>query len=655
MWAGHRSPCGRGVVCLIGLVLASQSEAADWPQLRGVGGTSIAADESLAESWPEAGPPVLWVRELGQGYSSFAVVGERAYTQAQSFVGQSVICLDVRTGQTVWDYQYDLPYDAAAIYPGPRSTPAVADGGVFFASPDGLVGKLTADTGKLLWSVNLKERFGLRGVDFGYAASPVVAEGKLLLPAGGSNASLVALDVRDGSTVWATGNDSASYCSALPFRCDGRKYVVIFLENMLLCVDLENGIQQWKKSFSAGYDEHSAAPLYEEPWLMVGLPFRGGALTYRLEPVPRNGAVGLKAERAWDSSKMSIDIMSGVAIDGHIYAFDLRDAQSKAQRPSKGEFRCLDLKTGEVRWSSTQPGQSAVIAADGKLVLFNDRGEVLLVRQTPEKYEELGRTAVIGDEVCWTSAALARGRLFVRSQKRAVCLYLGRPEQLTPAEQSQAIPAAEFAAGKRIDLTRLLGGEREHPFVRPDLTEFSHWFAESLLGAFVPALVLAGVVWLVSRRSVWRQTASRAVFWGSALVLGMVATTVGNSLLEEFVFTWPVSIFVGFHLLLWNIVWTEQHPEKSWRWGTHLSGLAFLTLCGSYFALCQRLSLAHEPAFLFGLFPAFPVAVWTIRYCVRSRSLWADALAGTLSFSVYFWSSAGLLLVKTWYESFQLR
>ena len=184
---------------------------AGWTFLRGPDYDGHSPEIHLADSWPEDGPPVLWTRELGQGYSAFAASGRRVYTQAQTLGGQFVYCLDAETGETLWEYRYAWPYEPLGVYPGPRSSPTLAGGHVYFTGPDGLTGCLTAGKGQLVWQRNVVEEYhGRGGTGFGYSCTPVVIDGLVILPVGGKSASMVALDATDGSEVWAAGNDPPS-------------------------------------------------------------------------------------------------------------------------------------------------------------------------------------------------------------------------------------------------------------------------------------------------------------------------------------------------------------------------------------------------------------------------------------------------------------
>lgn len=667
----------------------AQDRVSDWPQWRGSRADGISADKGLVDEWPPTGPPVLWSREIGQGYSSFIAVGNRVYTQAQTLYEQAVICLDAETGQTVWSSRYAWPYDGGGLYPGPRSTPAFDRGRIYFAAPDGAIGCLDAETGTAVWTVNPTKQFRGRGTDFGYSCSPLVVEGMLIVPVGGEGASVVALDGRDGSVVWRAGDSPASYASPLVIERHGHKLVIALLENSLAAFALQTGKLLWEIDLSEGYDEHSAAPLYREPFLMIAGPFRSGAKCYRLDEDPEQ-----PPSRAWELLKFSNDIASSVLHEDRVYGFDLRDQQSRINRPSRGEYRCLDFLTGKILWSSEQPGHANTIVADGKLVLFNDRGEVLLARAGTDDYQELARAQVFQDEICWSPPALSRGRLYLRTQSRAVCLLLGRTPSQTPLQTLAEIPRYQRA----FDPTPLLGGEREFPATTPEWDEFGSWYAWSILIIGISAGV-SGLLSRCGRRGrngelaqVGREPATNAVlnrtgpmvpdvseatvnangsgavsesprpdsrgkpstpsvgaggvFWSVLIAGGAVGSPILNSRLEGYVFLWPLVLWAALQITVLTIVWADGQPDRrAARWRSRLVGLGFLAACALYFHLCRRLGLSIEWGFLVGLLPGFPITVlgafamqrpWPIRRVMTPLLL-------ALSFSGYFWSAAAFM------------
>ncbi|WP_345681857.1 PQQ-binding-like beta-propeller repeat protein [Novipirellula caenicola] len=382
-----------------------------WPHLRGPHYDGRSAETGLADQWPTEGPPVLWTKELGQGYSGFVIVNDRAYTQYQTLTNQYVLCIDADSGRTIWRYRYDWAYQPTGLYPGPRSTPTIANGHVFFTTPSGAIYCLDID-GNLVWSRDLTAELGGKGTEFGYACSPTVTEGKVILPIGAIDGSMVALDQTDGSIVWKSGDEPASYTGALPITVDGHSQVIGYLENDLVGYDLETGARLWSHHLSNGYDEHSAWPIFNEPYLWTSAPFQAGSQLWKLSGRSSEDAGDASCTSVWQSPLMSNDVSSSVLVDGYVYGFDVAEAQSKAHRPTRGCFRCLDFLTGKQQWANgiaktrrktdfesnrdaAVVGHASVIEADGKLFLLNDLGDLILAEANPNQYIERGRVRVL--------------------------------------------------------------------------------------------------------------------------------------------------------------------------------------------------------------------------------------------------------------------
>jgi hypothetical protein len=640
--------------------------AGDWPQWRGPSADGVAEGEQLVDAIPPEGLPILWVRDLGPGYSSFSIVGDRAYTMTQSLYEQSVVCLDLASGQTIWSHPCGWPYDGGGLYPGPRSTPNVARGWVYFATPQGTVGCVEAKSGARVWAVDVNERFGGRGTEFGYSASPLVIDDLVILPVGGASASVVALSAADGSLVWKAGTKPASYATPLAIEWQGEPLVIALLQNSLACIHRRTGELWWELPMSHGYDEHSASPIYREPDLFVSGPFQSGGELFRLETLPRaadNADAALcRAVPQWFCRQMSNDVASSVLVGDTLYGFDLREAQSRLHRPSRGEFRAIDWKLGQVLWSSPEPGHAQVIAADGKLILWSDRGELLLVRQSSAAFEPLGKMPLFPDEICWTPPALAGGYLLVRTQSRAACVYLGR-QPLESEVAAQAVPADSLVRVRRFNPGWLLGGERDYPATLPARDEFERWYFASL-GALGIAMLAAGSVGSVRPR--W----SRPILWGMVIAAGLLGGPLWHALGGGHLFLWPLVLWCAFQGTVhqsWRIgakplAAESPGPEDTslqnqgrYRWRrvlagprmrSYLMGGVFLATCAVYFHFCRWLGLAIEWGFLVGFAAALPAALVAAGLAMRPgvRSFLAQGLALAASFSLYYWGSVAFLV-----------
>lgn len=627
-----------------------------WPHVRGPLYSGVSEETGLADHWPAGGPALVWKREIGRGYSAMTAAGNRLFTQRQTATEQSVLCLDAQTGVTVWEYRYGWAYEPGGMYPGPRATPTWHAGRVYFAAPDGLIGCLRAEDGTRVWEMNVNKQFGGRGTDFGYACSPLVEAGKVILPVGGERASVVALSAIDGSTVWTSGSEPASYCSAIPITFNGGRLVVAFLQNALALVDLESGKWLWQREYSKGYDEHAAIPVYREPHLMVMSPFQAGADLFRLEaPATTSGGgqpAPVRARLVWHGSVLSNDTASSVLVGGHVYGFDLLEPQTNGRRPSRGQFKCLEFPGGKVRWTTDRVGHATVLAADGKLYLFNDRGTLIVALATSDRYEELGRTAVFRGEMCWTSPALHRGRIYVRSPTQAACLDVATASPPEPSVPSGAALAVEPAMGEPFDVIGLIGKEREFPFDPPDLREFTRWYAWSLCGALLAAWATAGLAAVAARQI--RAASDRSVrrfavafFWSAAIVLGFAATPLANKLCDGFTFTWPASLFVVHQIVLTAVAWSSTGTERSpRRWLAPLAALVLAAVFAVYYDLCRRLNLALAWVFLAGFPASWPLAVPLAYRLGRFRGLFLPAIGTIGAFSLYFWASAALLWLR---------
>ncbi len=627
-----------------------------WPSVRGIHHDAHSPEINLAENWPKQGPPVLWVKDLGQGYSAFVAQGKRVYTQAQTLQGQYVYCLDSRNGKTLWRYRYDWPYELAGVYPGPRATPTLAKGRLLFAGPNGLIGCLDAASGKHLWSRNVIKDFqGDGGTGFGYSCSPTVVDELVLLPVGGSGASLVALNLSNGKTVWASGDQPASYNPAMPITRNHRQLVVGYLENSLVIHDLKTGKILLEHEMTQGYDEHSAWPIYREPYLWIAAPFQSGSQLFEV-PADLNKNRSLK--NIWRSRTLSNDVLSSVLVDETLYGFDIFDPQSKTQRPSRGKFRAIDFLTGEELWeqgsgrpsrsnndTSNELGQAGIIVADGKLILLNERGDLILLNVNRLQCEILSRCSVLNGELTWTPPILHRGCVYIRNQSRAACIYVGKPELLS--DNQVTLSVSDIPQTRYFDWAgHILSVEPEYAFDIPSQEWFWNWFywstgllLGSLIVAAIPALLAASgrrlLTWIVSYRLL-------------AFMAGALGTTWISYWSDDFVFTWPLSLFITLEPVLETVQFRKEKNTTGKSFGRdRLALFLFLITSSLYFLLCRRLSLVFEWAFLAGPIGAIPIGLWESRIEKNSTSkVLLCVLLKLMTYACFFWSGVFVLWLR---------
>ncbi len=627
--------CLRSMTLVIGLVVATSPLAsADWPHIRGPRYDGVSAEIGLADAWPADGPRRIWARNLGQGRSGVIVGDGKLFTQRQSTAGQFLVCLDPLTGDVLWETRYARPWQLHGAYPGPYATPTFHGGKVYFASPTGLVGCADAATGTIDWSVDVQARFAGRGYGFGFAATPLVEDGRVILPVGGPNASLVAVDAASGETLWTAGSDPASYCPALPIEFGGRRFVVGYMENALVIVEPVRGTIVHRQKLSTGYDEHSAWPIYREPHLLLTAPFRAPAVCSRIED-GLDGGLALKP--TWTSKHLSNDVASSVLYGDSVYGFDLKQLQSSVHRPSRGTFRCLDWATGDVRWSTDRVGHATVLAADGKLFLLTDAGELILARADPTKYEELARVSLFDGETCWTPPTLWRGRLFVRGPTELVCLDV--VGVIDPIPEISNRPPPPKAAIWRIDPSRLLTREREFPNDAPAMHEAREWFGVSLLMLGVAA-TFALALHLIIVRALGRQSPLTSSFLAMTFVLGAIGPNLFSSFADRCLFTWPVSLFAALHAT--TLVCASDRAASPWP--ARFAIAAFVSVCAVYFVACRMVGMSIGWYYLFGLPFGAIFSALAARQNDRPR---LAACWTMLAFAAFFWAGQALFVWKS--------
>ena len=380
---------------------------ADWPQYMGPNRDGISAENGLLETWPEGGPPELWRRPFGPAFSGMAVVGERLYSADSNGERDEVFCLDAKSGEEIWRTPIG-PVWINSFGNGPRATPTVAGDAVYTLSGQGHLAALTAEDGKVIWTTDLKDRYGIEQLHFGFSGAPIVLGDLVFAEVGGEGSSLVAFDRATGEEHWRAADGIAAYSSPVRVDFAGVEQLVFVNQDDIISVTLAGEVA-WTHPFAPGSTVKPALPIFVEPDLLfVSASYDIGALTLRLKTA--NGTLGV--EEAWQSKVMRNHFNSSVPLDGYLYGFD------------NATFKCVEAATGEQRWAKRgRMGKGSLIYADGHLLVLTETGRLLLVPATPDSYLEKAAVQVLQGR-CWTAPALSGGRLFLRNRDEMVALDL---------------------------------------------------------------------------------------------------------------------------------------------------------------------------------------------------------------------------------------
>jgi outer membrane protein assembly factor BamB len=394
-------------------LLLPAARAADWPQFLGPTRNAVSAETGLARSWPEQGPPVVWEHEVGEGYSA-PVVADGTLVIFHRVGDEEVVeGLDAANGKPRWKFAYPTKYsDALGKGDGPRSTPVIAGGKVYTLGAEGMLHCLDLKDGTKRWEKSLAKDYEMRPSYFGVATSPLVEGDRLLVNVGAKGAGIVAFDKDGGKEVWKATDDEASYSSPAAATIDGVRHVFFFTRTGLVDLDPKDGKVRTSKRWRARINEsvNAAAPLVIGDQLFLTASYGTGAVLLR---------VGKDSvEELWKGDEsLSSHYNTPVHKDGYLYGIDGRQERG-------GRLRCVELKTGQVKWEKGRFGCASMILADGLLVALTEDGELVLIDPSPEGYREKARAAVLRAPPCRAEIALADGRLFGRDGKRLVCWNL---------------------------------------------------------------------------------------------------------------------------------------------------------------------------------------------------------------------------------------
>lgn len=405
-------------IALIFFLGPTPARGDDWPCWRGPQRDGISQETGLLNEWPKDGPRRLWQADLAGGFSSVAVAGGKVIAHTKGDKQEVVLCFDAATGKQLWRYAYDCDY---SVYPemkggvppklwlsGPRATPALDGDRAYTLGTTGILLCLDLRDGRKIWGQDLLKLSGRdKCVRQGYCASPLIIGDRLYVhPAGANGKSIAALDKKDGRVIWQALDDPPGHGTPVWAEINGTPQLVFFTTLGAVGVDPKDGRALWRYPWSTQYDLNLATPIVADDMVFISSNYGSGAALFR---VTGKG----EPQTIWRSKAMQSHFATAVLYQGYLYGF------------SEARLRCVEFRTGNIKWDKPGLGKGSLLLADGKLIVLGEHGELVLAKATPEKYVELSRAQVFDrDALTWTVPAFADGRLFVRTETALLALDL---------------------------------------------------------------------------------------------------------------------------------------------------------------------------------------------------------------------------------------
>ncbi len=381
---------------------------AEWPGFRGPSRNGTARGIQVATDWAKSPPVELWRRMVGPAWSSFAVGGDRFYTQEQRGEDEVVACYSIATGKPIWQHKDAARFWESNAGAGPRATPTLAGGRVYTVGGTGIVNSLDAANGAVVWTRNATADTGAKVPMWGIAGSPLVVDGLVVVATGGR---MVAYDADKGDRRWVGPEGQGGYSSPQLVTIGGVKQAVLLYSSGAMSVGLTSGKLLWKYAWSGDGIVQPALTSEGDVLLGSGSGMSGSTGVLRISV--QHEADKWSVQERWTSIGLKPYFNDFVVHDGYAFGFD------------GSMLACISLADGKRKWKGGRygHGQLILLSEQSLLLVLSEDGDLALVAAKPDQFTEVARVRAISGKT-WNHPVLVGDVLLARNGEEMAAFRL---------------------------------------------------------------------------------------------------------------------------------------------------------------------------------------------------------------------------------------
>ena len=415
----------------------------DWPTFLGSNQDGISSETGIRTDWSNGQLPLIWKTDVGEGYSIGSVADRRFVHFDRADRQARIRCFDAETGRLLWNQSYPSEYrDMYGYDSGPRTSPVIDGKRLFTLGVEGQLKCWLLSDGTPQWSVNLIEKFGVVQNFFGVGGTPVVYENLLIVMVGGSPAesrevapgrldevkpngsAIVAFNKTTGKEVYRIGMDLASYATIRVLVQPKQPDIgLAFCRNGMVGFEPRNGKELFQFPWRAKILEsvNASTPVARDNRIFLTECYGPGSVLLENR---KNKLVPLWSDQGRREKSLQAHWNTPILRGNYLYA-------SSGRNGGNADFRCIEFTTGKTQWKKRGLARSSATWIDQHLVVLGERGDLVLLKEDPTKYNEV--TRLNWDDYkelrrlrspCWSAPVISHGLMWVKGGKQLLCFEL---------------------------------------------------------------------------------------------------------------------------------------------------------------------------------------------------------------------------------------